>query len=352
MSNEAPERNIERIYVQIYSNGFSAFESDPREVHDNGKPVYEYVRATEIAKAEAKVWDRVVKIVAEICDGALRHYDEVSSMAHHWCSTVVHALEFYREHGPTLDRPVSGDTPVDLIAYKWVETLSASAQNGILAGDVKRLSEMIVTATAARPKVSGDSRESDEHLCEFKDCGAIALCFHYCGKHHKEVCNPPTYAAAIDAARPVVSEDDEKLARNLMRDCEEATGINLASNSWPNDLADRIASALASRGDAARLERESEIIGRLNLVPKELVDENYFRGRQEGADAARREDAGIAAKWEKLAAQRKEIARSIRDDRGVDVENVIHNTSLAIREAILERVGKAVEPIKPPIEPS
>lgn len=34
----------------------------------------------------------------EICDGALRHYEEISTKACEWCSTVVHAIEFYRDN--------------------------------------------------------------------------------------------------------------------------------------------------------------------------------------------------------------------------------------------------------------
>ena len=39
----------------------------------------------------------------EICDGALKHYEEVSTRGHCWSSTVVHAIEFYRKYGGVLD---------------------------------------------------------------------------------------------------------------------------------------------------------------------------------------------------------------------------------------------------------
>lgn len=35
----------------------------------------------------------------DLVDDAIKHYDEISLKAHHWSSTVVHALEFYKKHG-------------------------------------------------------------------------------------------------------------------------------------------------------------------------------------------------------------------------------------------------------------
>lgn len=50
-NTEAPER----LYVQLSPNGGTvSYKSDPREVHDNGKPVYEYIRVPAVAKGEAQ----------------------------------------------------------------------------------------------------------------------------------------------------------------------------------------------------------------------------------------------------------------------------------------------------------
>ncbi len=37
---------------------------------------------------------------ADICDGALRHYESISNEACSWCSTVPKAIAFYKQHGP------------------------------------------------------------------------------------------------------------------------------------------------------------------------------------------------------------------------------------------------------------
>ncbi len=34
----------------------------------------------------------------EICDGALKHYEELSKLGHSWLSTIPQAIEFYRKH--------------------------------------------------------------------------------------------------------------------------------------------------------------------------------------------------------------------------------------------------------------
>lgn len=39
----------------------------------------------------------------QICNQALKHYEEISHIAKFWCSTVPLAIEFYREHGPRLE---------------------------------------------------------------------------------------------------------------------------------------------------------------------------------------------------------------------------------------------------------
>lgn len=48
------------------------------------------------------------------------------------------------------------------------------------------------------------------------------------------------------------TEKHREEARELLRTCEQRTGMDLASESLPNDLADRIASALASRDTEIR----------------------------------------------------------------------------------------------------
>jgi len=48
----------ERLYAQLLRDGsVAAYERDPREVHDNGKPVYVYTRTspTEIAERARQV---------------------------------------------------------------------------------------------------------------------------------------------------------------------------------------------------------------------------------------------------------------------------------------------------------
>jgi hypothetical protein len=35
----------------------------------------------------------------EICDGALKHYEEVSKEVCSWCSTIPRAIEFYKKFG-------------------------------------------------------------------------------------------------------------------------------------------------------------------------------------------------------------------------------------------------------------
>lgn len=51
-SNEHREQAPERLFVQIFGDtpmrtvSVNAYRTDPREVHDSGKPVYEYVLAS------------------------------------------------------------------------------------------------------------------------------------------------------------------------------------------------------------------------------------------------------------------------------------------------------------------
>lgn len=44
----ASEGVPERLFVQVLKNSVAAYTLDPREVHDNGKPVYEYVRVSPV----------------------------------------------------------------------------------------------------------------------------------------------------------------------------------------------------------------------------------------------------------------------------------------------------------------
>jgi hypothetical protein len=57
----------ERIWTQLYSpaEGYglttiAAYDRDPREVHDNGKPVYQYAL---IDPAQPSVWDEAISII-------------------------------------------------------------------------------------------------------------------------------------------------------------------------------------------------------------------------------------------------------------------------------------------------
>jgi len=51
---DTPKAEVEtpdRLFVQFYTHIISATRFDPREVHDNGKPVYQYLAAEPIRKA-------------------------------------------------------------------------------------------------------------------------------------------------------------------------------------------------------------------------------------------------------------------------------------------------------------
>lgn len=63
VKQEAPER----IWVQLYESlipeclSVNAYISDPRKVHDRGKPVYEYVRADLLATARREVFKEAIQ---------------------------------------------------------------------------------------------------------------------------------------------------------------------------------------------------------------------------------------------------------------------------------------------------
>lgn len=49
----------ERILVQLTARGTTFYLNDPRDVHDNGKPVYVYVLATRARET----WDAAIAVV-------------------------------------------------------------------------------------------------------------------------------------------------------------------------------------------------------------------------------------------------------------------------------------------------
>lgn len=65
-----------RLWVQLYTHTISATELDPREVHDNGKPVYQYVLA-ESHDALRKAAEMMLKAFNLPEDGSLdsRHLE-------------------------------------------------------------------------------------------------------------------------------------------------------------------------------------------------------------------------------------------------------------------------------------
>lgn len=58
MTTEAKDDVPERLYVMIYPSNpidrFAAYEIDPRDVHDNGKPVYIYARVDPAREVQVK----------------------------------------------------------------------------------------------------------------------------------------------------------------------------------------------------------------------------------------------------------------------------------------------------------
>jgi hypothetical protein len=83
-----PTTNLpKKLWVQIYGEGIdkiAAYEIDPREVHDNGKPIYQYAHLTPIQEAINEIekyndhlegekimivsvsdWQRLVKLIKE-----------------------------------------------------------------------------------------------------------------------------------------------------------------------------------------------------------------------------------------------------------------------------------------------
>lgn len=38
----------------------------------------------------------------EICDGALKHYEELADKCHDWYSVVPRAIRFYKKYGPEI----------------------------------------------------------------------------------------------------------------------------------------------------------------------------------------------------------------------------------------------------------
>lgn len=66
------------------------------------------------------------------------------------------------------------------------------------------------------------------------------------------------------------TEKHREKARELLRACEQRTGMDLASDSLPNDLADRIASALSARDAEVRevLEGLSRVLRFRNGPPQ------------------------------------------------------------------------------------
>lgn len=53
----------DRVYVQIVGSIIAAYDTDPREVHDNGKPVYEYARVrTPASVGEAA--EKATRVIA------------------------------------------------------------------------------------------------------------------------------------------------------------------------------------------------------------------------------------------------------------------------------------------------
>jgi len=57
----------------------------------------------------------------------------------------------------TKAQSVDDRTPIDLIAFKWAETLSEGEQSTLLASSIKRLSKMIVERCADLPRAAADS---------------------------------------------------------------------------------------------------------------------------------------------------------------------------------------------------
>jgi len=45
----------------------------------------------------------------EICDKALEHYEDLARQCHHWSSTVIHAIEFYKKYGGEIE-PITEET--------------------------------------------------------------------------------------------------------------------------------------------------------------------------------------------------------------------------------------------------
>jgi hypothetical protein len=45
VSAESERRIPDRLYAQLFHHAIVTTEYDPREVHDNGRPVYQYIRA-------------------------------------------------------------------------------------------------------------------------------------------------------------------------------------------------------------------------------------------------------------------------------------------------------------------
>lgn len=57
---------------------------------------------------------------------------------------------------------------------------------------------LIGTPVSAEPKhfpSSADGEEVEQVKCEVFDCNEPRTCFHYCGEHHRAICNPPEYSS-------------------------------------------------------------------------------------------------------------------------------------------------------------
>lgn len=78
--------------------------------------------------------------------------------------------------------------------------------------------------------------------------------------------------------------DFTEQARQLVKACEARTGMDLARDSWPNDLVDRIASALAeaaTQGQVAGIEGARQAVwvaasGRIEEGAKKHKDQSYL----------------------------------------------------------------------------
>lgn len=136
---EAPEPIPERIWIQVYNygEGLSASVISPKEVHDNGKPVYEYVPKADLDKAVAER-DEVVNAV-------------LKRVGKRWRSMPIEETNSFEFNGP--DAAIVADSPgaALVVVNMALDKAVAGARRDVWEKAVKKVGCTTGTAVARPP---------------------------------------------------------------------------------------------------------------------------------------------------------------------------------------------------------